>query len=135
MASTPIKRAKLRSTLLIIILATLPCYCLGLIVLYFGDSSGGGATPTATSPIQMRVTPSQTPILLATTALISPTASNTPTITLTASPTRTYSLPTTQVPTATLTHTLVPTATPTDTPTPTEYIPPTLTAGVSLPTP
>lgn len=135
MAFTPNKRAKLRSTLLIIILATLPCYCLGLIVLYFNDGGGVKTTPTATSSIQMMVTPSQTPPVLATTALISPTPSDTPTITLTASPTRTYSLPTTQVPTATPTHTLAPTNTPTHTPSPTEEIPPTITSGVSLPTP
>jgi hypothetical protein len=100
---------QLRRTLVIIILATLPLYLLGMIVLWVGNAARNAQPPT---PMISTVIVTATPLPSATLAI--PTAYPTPTFTATATitPTRTA--------TATATRTLIPTNTPTNTPIPTE---------------
>jgi len=122
------RRARIRSILIFIILATLPCYCVGLVIFQLGQQAAQPtATPslTPTEPfVPILITPSFTPspFILAT-----PTETSTATITWTPTMTFTLFVP----PTRTETPTLTPTYTPTPTitliqPTPTE-IPPTET--------
>jgi hypothetical protein len=124
MIQDPQKRARLRSTLIIIILAALPCYILGLIVLWVGSTSHK-VTPTITLSVITQV--SETPALVSPTLPIPsaqfPTKTRTDTPTTTSSPTITitYSIPTstasyTPTPSVTTTNTPEPTLAPTDTP-------------------
>ena len=127
MVRDPINLSKLRSILIFIILGTLPCYLLGLIVLWIGNSIKNQPTatptlePTITMPLYTDGTmtalppiptspdfPTQTP-----TITVSPTLtptfvipSNTPTVSVT--PTITLTLePNTETPTPTVTETPV----------------------------
>jgi hypothetical protein len=125
------RRGRTRRTLLMIILGTLPCYCLGLIVLQVGQMllNSPTATPTQTTPkvTATHARASITPVFTGTATLyMSPTVTPSPTITLTPSITATFFLPATKTPT------LTPTV-PTDTPPP----PPTFTftPSVTLPPP
>ena len=116
MLSDPDARLRLRYTLILIIVATLPCYCLGLILVGFANQ-GGKEKPTATiTPF-----PSFTPLPSAT---IFPTFTRFPTFTPTATvPTGTP--PPSPTPTLTPTVTETPTITPTPTATPTSTATPT----------
>lgn len=116
--------SRTRSTLIIIILATIPCYCLGLVVLLVGrEIQKASNLPTATP------SPSNTPVVIQTLpATITPfqfpteTQTSTPTLTVTPSQTLTPFLPPTRTATQTPTMTIEPTVTSTPTeapPTPT----------------
>lgn len=122
---------RIRSILLSIILLTLPCYCLGIILLISSQNAVSQPTPTITfTPTETPVPP--TSIIPTITSSATATYTNTPTITWTASPTYTpFSTPTH---TATNTYTPTPSDTPTETPTITST--PTYTETVTLtPTP
>jgi hypothetical protein len=116
-------RVRIRYILVIIILATLPCYCAGLLVVQLVNRSPVQPTPAPTAPA----------FLTATWTLFAlPTFSLTPTFTLaTLTPTFTGSVTPTLTPffTPTSTQTLTLTSVPTDTPypTPTDTLTPTLT--------
>ncbi len=81
-------RARLRVILIIIILATIPCYCVGLVAIMVAPEGGGSEfTPTSTlsptptfnlslTPVLNTLTPSMTP-----TFTLTPTQTGTPTIT------------------------------------------------------
>jgi hypothetical protein len=122
MAEINPRTAKLRHTLVIIILATLPLYLIGIIVLWVGEAAKNARTPTPEiSTVIITATPQPTQ------TLAFPTLYPTPTLTLTFTPTATYTITATftetPLPTATLvpTETLMPTetftVTPTETPT------------------
>lgn len=131
MASNVARRARIRSILTIIILATLPCYCLGLVLLQIGPrGNDADATDTPTATLTGEASPSST-LEPSDTPIIFPTATETatPTITWTPSVTPTLFEPPTRTPspspTASPTETETPepaTATPTRTPT---SVPPT----------
>lgn len=94
----------------IVILSTIPCYCLGLIMLWNADllreQRKATATFTPQKTMQTTLTPSYTiPVQL-------PTATHTPTLTTTFTPTITYVIPPTR------TFTASPSPLPTDTPEP-----------------
>ena len=54
MIQDPVKRTRIKSTLLIVIAATIPCYLLGLIVLWVSDGvrNRPTATPTVTEEVK-----------------------------------------------------------------------------------
>jgi hypothetical protein len=110
MAETNSKVARLRRTLIIIILAALPCYLLGAIVLWVGDAARNSRTPT---PIISTVIVTATPQPSST--LIPPTAYPTRTVTDTATALPTYTA--SPIPTHTPLPTLTPVPTKTFTPT------------------
>ncbi|PKO01853.1 MAG: hypothetical protein CVU43_11000 [Chloroflexi bacterium HGW-Chloroflexi-5] len=119
MVRNPVRKNKLRSTLIIVIFATLPCYLLGMIVLWIGNSviNQQNITPTVTVTATLDPwggIPTATLPPIPTSPVI-PTA--TPTITLTPTATITYVIPS-NTPTNTLTNTFTPTVT--ETPTATE---------------
>ena len=111
----------LRVTLVVIIIATIPCYCLGTLALWNANRVRSSVTPTAT--LDLTGTP---PFIISPTHTLpiqSPTVTQTGTATQTFTPTITYVLP----PTKTLTPspspqpsiTIEPTSTSTSTPEPT----------------
>lgn len=122
MEQTSYKVARLRRTLVIIILATIPFYLLGFIALWVADASRNTQTPTPTlnviyvtatsQPTATNLPPTKYPTHTPTnTATITPTPTETPipTDTATIAPTDTATdIPTTAVP---------PTDTPTEAPT------------------
>jgi hypothetical protein len=99
MIQDPVKRSRLKRTLIIIIIATIPCYLLGGIVLLVNQGIRGRVTPvppTATLQIEPpSITNTASPTLPVPTAIF-PTRTDTatPTITLTPTLTRTYVIPT-----------------------------------------
>ena len=109
------RRSRSRSTLIMIILATIPCYCFGYLVLNIGREAGriGTPTPGAQPTRAIQATATRGP---SSTAVIFPTVTPLPTetITWTPSPTYTQFVP----PTRTPTNTIIPTHTPTITTTP-----------------
>ncbi|PKN89657.1 MAG: hypothetical protein CVU42_07170 [Chloroflexi bacterium HGW-Chloroflexi-4] len=118
MVRNPARKNKLRSTLIVIIFATLPCYLLGMIVLWIGNSviDQQNITPTITLTATLDpwggIPTSTLPPIPTSPAIITETA----TITLTPSPTITYVIPSntptnSPTPSATATATLTPTAT------------------------
>jgi len=130
----PIKRQRLKKTLIIVILATIPCYLLGLIIAWIGNTVKNQPTRTPTvefvvtdNPIYMTPTLPVPTILFATfTLTLTPTEGPTPT------PSATYFIPSStssRTPTFTPTASFTPTATFTSTPeppteTPTETLTP-----------
>ncbi|HBF40987.1 MAG TPA: hypothetical protein DDW19_04215 [Anaerolineaceae bacterium] len=95
MAEVKPKRSRLQTTLLAIILATIPFYLLGLVVLWVGGAALAArttATPTATQEevVQPSITPSP---FTATPTLFTPTITETPTTTPTFTVTATYFIP------------------------------------------
>ena len=123
MVRNQINKNKLRSILIVIILATLPCYLLGLIVLWIGNGvkDNQNITPTVT------VTATMDPWGGLPTSTLPPIPTSpaidtaTPTITLTPTHTITYVIPSnTPTHTPSLTPTVTATATVTETPTATE---------------
>lgn len=119
MGEVDYKVARLRRTLLIIILSTIPLYLLGVIVLWVARSSVNSNTPTATlNVIYVTATNPPTGTALPPTKFPTktqgPTSSRTPTHTVTATPTL---MPTdTETPVPTETATLQPTFTDTTIP-------------------
>ena len=63
-------RARLRNLLLFIILATIPCYCAGLVAILLAPESGGVPTATLIPSFTPAIFPSSTPY---------PTSPHTPT--------------------------------------------------------
>jgi len=129
----PDRRSKTRTTLIIIILATLPFYCVGIIMLGISRVTQGSpnkATPTIALTISPTAAPFQPTSTVTPFSFPTATYTATPTVTFTATatwtpfltPTRTQTI----VPSVTWTPTLAP-ATPTLLPTtavvPTEIIP------------
>ena len=127
----PVKRKRLKSTLVIIILVTIPCYVLGLIIVWVGNTVKSRTTATPTVQMIATLTPEFMTATLPkpTIVFISPTPSQTPTEGPTPTPSATYFIPSStpsktpshtpsQTPTAT--HTLTATATYTDTSVPTD---------------
>jgi len=129
MIQDPIKKRRLKTTLIIVILATIPCYLLGLIIVWVGNAAKHNYTPTPTNEMVVTNTPIfMSPTLPFPTALF---ATATPSLTPTKGPTptasATYFIPSstpshtpTLTPTASYTPTATFTFTPTDTPTPSE---------------
>lgn len=123
MIQDPVRRTRLRSTLIIMILSTIPCYLLGLMILWISNNAKGDVTPTPTNTLEF-VAPTEvmTATLPKPTAVFdTPTITLTPTISVTPSITPTYYIPSpTPSMTPTATETLVITDTPpvvvTDTP-------------------
>jgi len=125
------KRNQVRKVLVGIILATLPCYCIGLLIVNLVDSGGGESRPTATASLAasapvITLPATDTPTLLPTfTYIFTPTGTASPTATATVKATS-------PTPSATPTFTATPTApppppsdTPSSTPAPTETTLPT----------
>lgn len=106
------RRTRIRTILIILILVTLPCYCLGFVVLQVGrELTKPTVTPTITATNTLApatFTPTQ-----ATTVFIPPTATQTTTPTVTWTPTMTFTqfVPPTRTVTVTPTPSLIPTAT------------------------
>ena len=122
MALSSDQRKNVRFLLLMVILLTIPCYCLGVVVLRLANqveeiqqfpqdtpSSGSNSTNTpAASATTFTVIPDDP------TAIINNATAPVP---LTATFTKTFFLTWTRTPTQTATNTLTPTNTPTETPT------------------
>jgi hypothetical protein len=103
------RRGRIQIILVTLILATIPCYCAGLIILMIDPQPGGLQTPTVVSLTgTTTATPSTTPPTLV--YFQSPTVTSTGTITQTPTASKTYALP------ATFTATISPI--PSSTPTP-----------------
>jgi hypothetical protein len=127
-------RMRLRAILIIIILATIPCYCIGLVAIMVAPDGGKiDQIPTPTLTLTSTYNFSVTPVLNTFTPSQTATVTETPSQTGTATNTPTHFIPPTWTPsitpTPTWTLTLVPpTATFTSTPTWTNTpIPPTPT--------
>lgn len=106
---------RIRYLLMLAILITLPCYCLGLVILRIDQTRPAKVTPSVT------LTPTRTSTITLTpytnfTFTFTPTITLTGTLKPTATPTRTATV----TPTPTMTNTVPPTATDTE-------IPPTVT--------
>lgn len=95
MMQDPIRRSRTRSILIIVILSTIPCYLLGLIVLWISNNARTQITPTPTIAIEVSLPPVEmTPTLPIPTAIFAtPTITTTPTISVTPSPSATYFIP------------------------------------------
>ena len=123
------RRGRIQIILIALILATIPCYCAGLIILLIDPQPGGSATPTAMSQTG---TPSATPTTTPPTLVYfqSPTITTTGTITSTPTVSKTFAIP----PTMTFTVTLspIPTSTPTLEPSSTDTLSPTDTPVVII---
>jgi hypothetical protein len=108
------QRTSIRTILLIVTLVTLPCYCIGLVIIQKvqGQLKNGTLTPTSAYSLTLTVKPlvSSTPSLTST-ITPTPTTSGTPTITRTPTTTRTRFLTPTRTSTRTPTDTLIPTDT------------------------
>lgn len=125
MIKDPVSRSRQKSILTTVILITIPCYLVGLIVLWVGNGVQGRVTPTPTETLYFEEQTPTSPILgtptlpLPSAIFPSATITPTPTISLTPTMTRTYLIPTStasNTPTITATETLAPTATDTLTP-------------------
>jgi len=122
MALSSDQRKNVRFLLLIVILLTIPCYCLGIVVLRLANQVEEiQQFPQDTPPAGSNST--NTPVASATIFTVipnNPTAiinDSTATVTLTAAFTKTFFLTWTRTPTNTATNTLTPSNTPTETPT------------------
>lgn len=125
MIQDPVKRSRVKSTLLIVIIATIPCYLVGLIVLWVSNGVRDRVTPTPTITVSAQLTQP-----MATTA--APTLP-VPTVQF---PTATSTLTPTITPTLTLTRTyVIPTSTPSNTPTETATPTPTSIIATDTPVP
>ena len=125
MTSDPFARSRLRKVLVAVILATIPCYCAGLVAVLLAPGRPGqtSITPTLVS--------SWTPVVFVTRT---PTTSYTPLLpTISATPSQTPTVTTTATTTNTSTITPTPTISTTPTPTNTPFLPPTFTSTQSLP--
>lgn len=107
------KKKRIRYFLTLAILITIPCYCLGFLVLRINQTRTPEVAPTRTPTVTRTPTITQTPYITLTpseTATVTETPTSTVTRTLTVTPTETV------IPTLTLTPTIVQ---PTETRTPT----------------
>lgn len=104
------RQGRIRIILLAIILATIPCYCAGLIILMIDPQPAGSSTPTATLTETLLTSPTRTPPTLV--YFESPTVTKTGTITQSPTASKTYAIP--------ATNTAVPSSTPTNTPVPSD---------------
>lgn len=122
MAEVKPQRSRLQTTLLAIILATIPCYLLGLVVLWVGRAAiSSRTTETPTATLEEVLQPSNTPTLeTATPTLFTATITQTPTVTPTFTVTATY---------------FIPSSTPSLTPTPTYTLLPTDIPATPIPNP
>jgi hypothetical protein len=103
---------KIRRTLVIIIVATIPFYLLGAIVLWVGNTARVHTTLTPMiSTIIITATPQPSFTPAPPTAYPTPTASKTPTTTPTRTATATFTITPTRTSTATETETSLPTET------------------------
>jgi hypothetical protein len=112
-----------------IIVMTIPCYCLGMILLWNSnlERAQKTATPTETQAVETLDAIIPTLTQYSNTATITPTA----TVTLTFTPTITYALPSTRTPLPSPTSTQQPTDTPVPLPSLTDTpLPPTITMTV-----
>jgi len=122
MALSSDQRKNVRFLLLMVILLTIPCYCLGIVVLRLANQveeiqqfpqdtppagSNGATAPVASATIFTVIPDNPTAII----------SDSTATVTLTGVFTKTQFLTWTRTPTNTATNTLTPTNTPTETPT------------------
>ena len=114
-----------RLILLIIIAASIPCYCFGMVLLRVSTGAERRATATAIGAVDG--TPSAVVSATFTLPAGSATATLTPTRTPTFTPTITYEIPYTRTPTRTLTPSRTPTASPQPTATNTPVPPDTAT--------
>jgi len=107
------RRARIRKILIIIIVATLPCYCLGFVVMQVGRELTKPTVPPTLTETFAPPPATNTPTVV-TTVFTLPTATETPTPTVTWTPTLTFTLfiPPTRTPTIAPTDTPVPTDTP-----------------------
>jgi len=125
MAEVEYKVARLRRTLVIIILASLPFYLLGFIVLWVARASVNSVTPTPTNyMVIITATNPPTSTALPPTKFPTKTPEPTATITLTFTETATATATRTPTETPTLQPTETATFTPTDTSVPTTEITP-----------
>ncbi len=110
-----------------VILITLPCYCLGMVMLWNANLVREQKTPTATFTLEGTKLTTLTPTY--TVSVVSPTLTQTPTITSTFTPTITYVIPPTRTftpsPSPPPTETLTPLPTFTNTPMPSPTFTPT----------
>lgn len=133
MIQDPVKRSRVKSTLLIVIIATIPCYLLGLIVLWVSNGVRDRTTPTpgiteTAFVTQPQPTAGEPTLPVPTAQFPTATFTLTPSITPTLTATRTYVIPTaTPSDTPTATFTMMPLPTETDTPVPE------ITAGTGAP--
>lgn len=131
----PEKRQRLKSTLIVIILATIPCYLLGLVIVWVGNSIKARTTPTPViTSANVTITPEYASPTLPQPSAIFDTSTPTPTETVGPSPTpsATYFIPS-STPTLTPTPTYTPTVTFTVTATPSPSD--TATATMEFPAP
>ena len=132
---------RIKKVLLIISATTIPCYCLGMVLLW--NAKGGRAADTPTPDLTITERLGGTPSVTFTSPVYTRTSTLTPTITQTFTTTITYMLPPSDTPspspsptnTTTPTDTLVPTATDTVAPTDTETPTPTETTEPVIITP
>ena len=134
MVRDPVKRTKVRTILIYVILATIPCYLLGMIVLWIGNSAKN--QPTATPTLGVTATldiwggsPTNT---LPPIPTYPETPTETPTTALTPTPTATYFIPS-NTPTLSATPSMTPTNTETLLPPPTETETPAVTETTAIP--
>jgi hypothetical protein len=115
------KRRKLKSTLIIVTLLTIPCYLLGLLIVWVGSAVKNRSTITPTTFNMITDTPPfETPTLPQPSAVFDTfTPTLTPTLGPSRTPSATYFIPS-STPTSTFTPTHTSTVTPTYTNTPTE---------------
>lgn len=148
MALSSDQRKNVRFLLLMIILLTIPCYCLGLVVLQLSDKveqieqfpqdtppSGNDLllSPVAFTPTEPRIVINPTDRQEDATATLTLTATLTRTFFLTWTRTPTNTATATLTPTNTLTPSVTPSETPTETPQPTSTQTP-LPSNTPLPT-
>jgi len=118
-------RSRTHIIILIVILATIPCYCLGLFLLWGTGKMDGNGVTAATGTLSVEgniVVPTEAPAI---SSVSTTTLTLTPTITVTFTHTITYVIPPSETPTPTCTYT--PTASETPTPTATFTLSPTST--------
>jgi hypothetical protein len=138
MASSVDRKTRIRSILIIIIIATIPCYLVGIVALKVGQQVQTGAQ-TATPTLTLTQTPPPAATEITPTEFVTrtPTVTSTATVTWTPSVTYTPFIPPTRTetptppPTNTPTETSIPSQTPTEepvstsTPVPESTLPPT----------
>lgn len=132
MATPGTIRQRTRTVLIVLILATLPCYLLGFIVLGIAREIRSQKTPVPTAQMEFSPTaelPVENTKSLPVPTLVFPTKTETltPTISLTPTITATFELPPSQTPSPTYTET------PEPSPTPTLTLPPAETSASTEP--
>lgn len=140
---TPDSRLRIRLTLIVIILATLPCYCTGYLIMRFVQNRKLNMTPTAvvswTPVVPVTHTNTFTPEIIITenraTATFTETATLTPVLSSTLTPTSIDTLPPIPTDTAPFISSPTPTNAPLPTETPTYTLVPTPTDTLTATSP